>query len=66
MVCGGSADCSKVLRSPYSFVGSIPLALVGAMAYFSAFSFAILAAFGCAKVRRFLLITVWSMLAITL
>jgi len=66
MVCGGSPDCSKVLGSPYSHVGSIPLALVGAIAYFGVFSFAILVAFGYAKVRRFLLITVWSMFAITL
>ncbi len=58
MVCGGSPDCFKVLGSPYVHIGSIPLALVGAIAYFSVFSFAILAAFGYAKLRRFLLITV--------
>jgi uncharacterized membrane protein len=44
----------------------VPLALVGAVAYFSVFSFAILAAFGYARVRRFLLFTVWSMFAVTL
>jgi uncharacterized membrane protein len=64
MVCGGSADCFKVLGSPYAFNGK--LALAGAIAYFSVFSFAILAAFGYAKMRRFLLITVWSMFAVTL
>jgi uncharacterized membrane protein len=66
MVCGGSPDCFKVLGSPYAHLGSVPLALVGAIAYFSVFSFAILAAFGYAKVRRFLLITVCSMFAVTL
>ncbi len=66
MVCGGSPDCFKVLGSPYAHLGSVPLALVGAIAYFSVFSFAILAAFGYAKVRRFLLMTVWSMFAVTL
>src|SRR5437868_14400208 len=58
MVCGGSPDCFKVLGSPYARIGGVPLALVGALAYFSVFSFAILAAFGYARVRRFLLFTV--------
>jgi uncharacterized membrane protein len=66
MVCGGSADCFKVLGSKFSHIGPVPLALVGAIAYFSVFSFATLAAFGYAKLRRFLLITVWSMFAVTL
>ena len=38
MVCGGSPDCFKVLGSPYAHLGSVPLALVGAIAYFSVFS----------------------------
>src|SRR5438105_946881 len=66
MVCGGSPDCFKVLGSPYARIGGVPLALIGAAAYFSVFSFAILAAFGDARVRRFLLFTVWSMFAVTL
>ena len=66
MVCGGSADCFKVLGSSFSHIGPVPIALLGAIAYFSVFSFATLAAFGYAKVRRFLLITVWSMFAVTL
>lgn len=64
MVCGGSPDCFKVLGSPYALNGK--LALAGAIAYFSVFSFAILTAFGHARVRRFLFITVWSMFAVTL
>lgn len=66
MVCGGSPDCFKVLGSQYSHLGRVPLALFGAVAYFSVFSFATLAAFGYARLRRFLLITVWSMFAVTL
>jgi len=66
MVCGGSPDCFKVLGSTYARIGGVPLALVGAVAYFSVFSFAIIAAFGYARVRRFLLFTVWSMFAVTL
>src|SRR5207245_9444117 len=61
MVCGGSPDCFKVLGSPYARVGRFPLALIGAVAYFCVFSFAILAAFGYAPVRRFRLFTVWSL-----
>src|SRR5436853_7820619 len=61
MVCGGSPDCFKVLGSPYARIGGVPLALVGASAYCSVFSFAILAALGYAICRRFVLFTVWSM-----
>jgi uncharacterized membrane protein len=66
VLCAGSADCFKVLGSPFSHIGKIPIALLGAVAYFSVFSFATLTAFGYANVRRFLLITVWSMFAVTL
>jgi uncharacterized membrane protein len=44
--CTVISGCSEVLSSSYSAIGSIPLAAVGAAAYFSAFSFATLAAFG--------------------
>src|SRR5258705_5174487 len=60
MVCGGSPDCFKVLGSPYARIGGVPLALLGAVAYFSVFSFSVLAAFGYTRVRRFLLLTLWS------
>src|SRR5438045_978974 len=66
MVCGGSPDCFKVLGSPYARIGGVPLALIGAIAYFSVFSFAILAAFGYARVRGFLLFTLSSVLEVTL
>ena len=44
--CTIIAGCSEVLSSSYAVVGGIPLAMIGAAAYFSVFSLAILAAFG--------------------
>jgi uncharacterized membrane protein len=64
-VCGNSPDCFKVLGSKYARVGRIPLAAFGALAYFSAFSFATFAAFDYARSDRFLRITIWLMFAVT-
>jgi len=44
--CTIVAGCSEVLSSSYAVVAGIPLAAVGAAAYFSVFSLAILAIFG--------------------
>jgi uncharacterized membrane protein len=44
--CTIVAGCSEVLSSSYAVVGGFPLALIGAVAYFSVFSLATLAAFG--------------------
>jgi len=44
--CTIIAGCSAVLSSPYAVVAGIPLATVGAAAYFTVFSLAILALFG--------------------
>lgn len=44
--CGEGFDCGTVLTSSYAEIGGIPLAVFGAIAYFTAFSLAILAAFG--------------------
>lgn len=65
-VCGGSADCFKVLGSPYAKVAGVPIALLGALAYFSAFSLATFAAFGYARVRTFFPVMVWTMFGFTL
>ena len=44
--CTIVAGCSEVLSSQYAVVGGVPLAAVGAAAYFTVFSLATLAAFG--------------------
>jgi uncharacterized membrane protein len=44
--CTIVAGCSEVLSSQYAVVAGMPLAAVGAAAYFTVFSLAILAAFG--------------------
>src|SRR5262249_52281627 len=43
--CTLISGCSEVLSSPYSHIGSIPLAALGAIAYFAFFSLSTLAAF---------------------
>src|SRR5437899_1107163 len=43
--CTIISGCSEVLSSPYSHIGSVPLAAIGAIAYFTVFSLATLAAF---------------------
>ena len=61
------AGCAEVLGSKYAHLGSIPLASVGAFAYFSVFSLAILAAFSyrfagpllAALVSVMFLMTLW-------
>ena len=44
--CTIISGCSEVLSSPYAVVAGIPLAAIGAAAYFSVFSLSTLAAFG--------------------
>jgi uncharacterized membrane protein len=48
------SGCSEVLSSPYSHIGSVPLAALGAVAYFAVFSLAILVAFGYRSARPLL------------
>jgi uncharacterized membrane protein len=64
--CGGSPDCFRVLGSSYAKVGGIPVALLGAVAYFSAFGFATFAAFGYARARVLLIPTIGAMFLVTL
>ena len=64
--CGGSATCSQVLSSKYATILGVPLAMFGAVGYFTSFSFATLAAFGYSRVRRFLVLTVAAMFLGTL
>jgi uncharacterized membrane protein len=65
-VCGSSADCFKVLGSSYAKIGPVPVSGLGALAYFSAFSFATFGAFGYAHGRKFFTWTVLAMFCMTL
>ena len=64
--CGGSPDCFRVLGSPYAKVGGVPLALLGAIAYFSVFTFATFAAFGYARARTLLVPLIGAMFLVTM
>lgn len=65
-VCGGSADCFKVLGSAYSKIGRVPVAALGVLGYFAAFTFAVFAAFGYSRSRKFFAVAVGAMFAGTL
>lgn len=65
-VCGSFAGCSVVLGSAYATMKGIPTAAFGAMAYFTVFSAAILAAFGYTWARGFLVSLVAAMLSASL
>src|SRR2546423_14214 len=56
--CTIISGCSEVLASSYAHIGSLPLASLGAFAYFVFFSLAILAAFGYAFIRPWLTVLV--------
>ena len=59
--------CDEVLQSSYSTVaGGVPVAAVGALAYFAAFSLATLAAYGYEGARRLLVPLVAVMFLATL
>jgi uncharacterized membrane protein len=64
--CIASSGCQDVLSSKYAAIGPIPLAALGALAYFTAFSVALLAAFGFARCRSLFALLVGLMFAITL
>ncbi len=64
--CTIISGCSEVLSSPYAQIGSIPLAAVGATAYFTVFSLSILAAFGYRFARPLLTVLVAAMFLMTL
>src|SRR5256885_13876759 len=64
--CIASSGCQDVLSSKYAAIGPVPLAALGALAYFTAFSTALLAAFGSAKCRSLFALLVGIMFAVTL
>jgi uncharacterized membrane protein len=65
-LCGDSTDCFKVLGSSYARIGPVPVAGLGALAYFAAFSCAVYAAFGYVRARTFFVIVVSAMFLTTL
>jgi uncharacterized membrane protein len=64
--CGGSPDCFRVLGSSYAKLNGIPVAMLGALAYFTVFTFAIFAAFGYSWAPRFLALITGAMFLMTL
>ena len=64
--CTIVSGCSEVLGSPYAHIGSVPLAAIGAIAYFTVFSLSILAAFGYRFARPLLAALVGVMFLMTL
>lgn len=65
-VCGGSADCFRVLGSAYAKIGPIPVAALGTVAYFGVFTLAVFASFGYGGARKLFPVLVWAMFAGTL
>ncbi|HSB26774.1 MAG TPA: vitamin K epoxide reductase family protein [Pyrinomonadaceae bacterium] len=64
--CTIIAGCSEVLSSSYAVVAGFPLASIGALAYFSVFSLAILALFGYRIAGQLLLPLVLGMCLVSL
>jgi uncharacterized membrane protein len=64
--CVIAKSCFEVLGSKYASVGPVPLAAFGALAYFGAFSLAVLAGFDYRRVEAFLMLLVQAMFAVTL
>lgn len=64
--CLVTTGCSKVLSSPYASPGGIPLAVIGAITYFTVFSLATLACFGYRGAGRSLIFIVALMFLTTL
>ena len=64
--CTILAGCSAVLSSPYAVVAGFPLAAIGAAAYFSAFSLAILTLFGYRQAGKLLMVLVIAMFLVSL
>jgi uncharacterized membrane protein len=64
--CTILAGCSAVLSSPYAVVAGIPLAAIGAAAYFAVFSLAILTLFGYSSAGKLMRVLVVLMFLVSL
>jgi uncharacterized membrane protein len=63
--CSVTGGCEEVLTSSYAVVAGVPLAALGAAAYFSAFSLSILAAFAYRSAAKLLLPLVATMVLVS-
>ena len=63
--CSVTGGCEEVLTSSYAVVAGVPLAALGAAAYFSAVSLSILAAFGYRNAAKLLLPLVATMVLVS-
>jgi uncharacterized membrane protein len=64
--CTITSGCSEVLSSEYATVRGIPLAMIGAAAYFTVFSLAVLAAYSYRWAAKLLTVIVGFMFLTTL
>ncbi len=64
--CTIISGCSEVLSSPYAVVAGVPLAMIGAAAYFTVFSLATLAAFNYRIAGTLLTVLVTTMFLVSL
>jgi uncharacterized membrane protein len=64
--CTIVSGCSEVLSSEYAAVGGVPLAMIGAAAYFTVFSLAVLAAYSYKAAAKLLTVIVALMFITTL
>jgi uncharacterized membrane protein len=64
--CTVTGGCNEVLGSAYATIGGVPVAALGALAYFTVFSLATLALFGYRLAGRLLAMLVGLMLLSTL
>ena len=64
--CTIISGCSEVLSSSYAAIGGVPLAAIGAAAYFSVFSLATLSAFGYDVAKKLLRPLVFAMFLVSL
>jgi len=64
--CTITSGCSEVLSSTYATIRGIPLAAIGATAYFAVFSLATLAAFGYRSASWLLTLLVLGMFLVSL
>ena len=64
--CSGEAGCHEVLGSKYAKFAGVPVALFGAVGYFTAFTFATFAAFSYQRAEKLFAVTVCFLFAATL